>query len=239
MKTRGAVGPGWTLITPENRYPSRLPNLPGAIVTKLVTPRLRPARFGQYHLQLPAGCASSAPVAPGLETFLYVLEGTVRAGERTLRAGAFLYLPARVGFDLEAGEEPAALVWIKRPYETFGDLGPPPVHHGHRDDEPFAATVLEGFTRRELLPPGDTRFDFNVSLLRFAPGVGLPFVEIHDEEHGLYVTGGGGTYLLDREEHQVGADDFIYLAPYCPQGFEAGPDGAEYLLYKDVYRDGF
>ena len=34
--------------------------------------------------------------------------------------------------------------------------------------------------------------------------------------------------------------DFIYMAPYCPQGFEAGGDvPAEYLLYKDVYRDGF
>ena len=29
------------------------------------------------------------------------------------------------------------------------------------------------------------------------------------------------------------------MAPYCPQGFAAGPEGAEYLLYKDVWRDGF
>jgi glyoxylate utilization-related uncharacterized protein len=29
------------------------------------------------------------------------------------------------------------------------------------------------------------------------------------------------------------------MAPYCPQGFRAGPGGASYLLYKDVYRDGF
>jgi (S)-ureidoglycine aminohydrolase len=37
------------------------------------------------------------------------------------------------------------------------------------------------------------------------------------------------------EEH-----DFIYMAPYCPQSFTADDESpAEYLLYKDVYRDGF
>ena len=36
------------------------------------------------------------------------------------------------------------------------------------------------------------------------------------------------------------AHDFIYMAPYCPQSFVAtGDEPAEYLLYKDVYRDGF
>jgi (S)-ureidoglycine aminohydrolase len=30
------------------------------------------------------------------------------------------------------------------------------------------------------------------------------------------------------------------MAPYCPQGFTASADGpAEYLLYKDTWRDGF
>jgi glyoxylate utilization-related uncharacterized protein len=35
-------------------------------------------------------------------------------------------------------------------------------------------------------------------------------------------------------------DDFVYMAPYCPQGFTAtGREPAEYLLCKDVWRDGF
>jgi (S)-ureidoglycine aminohydrolase len=37
----------------------------------------------------------------------------------------------------------------------------------------------------------------------------------------------------------VGAGDFIYMAPYCPQSFVAGDEPSEYLLYKDVWRDGF
>lgn len=68
----------------------------------------------------------------------------------------------------------------------------------------------------------------------------LPQIEIHDdEEHGLYMTSGGGLYHLDGDEHDVSADDFIYMAPYCPQGFKAGPEGGSYLLYKDTWRDGF
>ena len=79
-----------------------------------------------------------------------------------------------------------------------------------------------------------------MSLLRFGPGVGLDKIEVHDEEHGLWMTEGAGTYVLGRDEHAVQAEDFIYMAPYCPQGFTASAAGpAEYLLYKDVWRDGF
>ena len=42
------------------------------------------------------------------------------------------------------------------------------------------------------------------------------------------------------ELREVERDDFIYMAPYCPQGFTAtGREPAEYLLYKDTWRDGF
>ena len=53
------------------------------------------------------------------------------------------------------------------------------------------------------------------------------------------MTAGGGLYHLADDDRPVEAEDFIYMAPYCPQGFRAGPDGGEYLLYKDVFRDGF
>ena len=85
---------------------------------------------------------------------------------------------------------------VKRRYEPF-PLEAPRALSGHRDDEPFADTDVPGFRRRELLPTTDPAFDFNMSLLAFDPGVGLDKVEIHDEEHGLYMTAGGGTYLLE------------------------------------------
>ena len=55
------------------------------------------------------------------------------------------------------------------------------------------------------------------------------------------MTAGTGRYHLDGSDHDVFAGNFIYMAPYCPQFFKPapGPDAAAYLLYKDVFRDGF
>jgi (S)-ureidoglycine aminohydrolase len=242
--SRGARGASYTLVTPANHYPSRLPELGDAPVVKLLTPRLAPARIGEYLLELPAGGGTTRPIAPGFETFLYALGGAasvqVDGRELQLGEGAFLYAPSTTSFELFAGELPARLLMVKRRYEPWPGLAPPGPLAGHRDDEPFAATPVPGFRRRELLPVGDPAFDFNMSLLAFDAGVGLDNIEVHDEEHGLYMTAGAGLYFLDGELFEVERDDFIYMAPYCPQGFTAtGREPAEYLLYKDVWRDGF
>ena len=241
--SRGVRRSAYTLVTPANHYPSRLPNLRATQVVKLVTPRFAPARFGQYLLAIEAGGGTDAPVAPGFETFLYGLDGDVslRADglEHGLVAGAFAYLPPELGFELGATAA-SRLLWLKRRLEEWPGLGAPDVVAGHRDDEQFADTDMPGFRRRELLDPADARLDFNMSLLQFDPGVGLDKVEVHDEEHGLYMTAGAGHYHLGDDIHEVVRDDFIYMAPYCPQSFVAtGSEPAEYLLYKDVYRDGF
>lgn len=242
--SRGARGASYTVLTPANRYASRLPNLRDGLLYKLVTPRLAPARFGQYVVAMEAGGALG-PVAPGFEAFLYVLAGELdlRADglDGPLRPGSWCYLPAAAAFSLRAGGRPAEVLWLKRRYEPWPGLAAPQPGVGHRDDEPFADDpAVPGFRRRELLDPLDPRHDFNMSLLAFDPGVGLAKVEVHDEEHGLYMTAGGGSYHLDGAQHEVQRDDFIYMAPYCPQSFVATGDGpAEYLLYKDVYRDGF
>jgi (S)-ureidoglycine aminohydrolase len=240
--SRGVRGASYTLVTPANHYPSRLPELGDAPVVKLVTPRLAPARIGEYLLALPAGGGTTRPVAPGFETFLYGLEGdasaTVDGTPLSLRAGAFAYLPSTATYELRGG--PARLLMVKRRYEPApGHAEPGPIS-GHRDDEPFADTPVPGFRRRELLPTTDPAFDFAMSLLAFDAGVGLDNIEVHDEEHGLYITAGAGLYFLDGALHEVEAGDFIYMAPYCPQGFTAtGGEPAEYLLYKDTWRDGF
>jgi (S)-ureidoglycine aminohydrolase len=242
--SRGARGASYTLVTPANHYPSRLPELGDAPVVKLVTPRLAPARIGEYLLELPAGGGTTRPVTPGLETFLYGLGGAasvqVDSRELSLRAGAYLYVPATASFELFAGELPARLLMVKRRYEPTPGHDAPRLIAGHRDDEPFSDTPVPGFRRRELLPTADPAFDFAMSLLAFDAGVGLDNIEVHDEEHGLYMTAGAGLYFLDGALHEVEAGDFIYMAPYCPQGFTAtGREPAEYLLYKDTWRDGF
>ena len=242
--SRGVLGAGYTVLTPANRYASRLPNLRAGLLYKLVTPRLAPARFGQYVVALEAGGALS-PVAPGFEDFLYVLDGELdlRADglDGPLRRGGWCYLPTDAAFSLRAGERSAAVLWLKRRYEPWPGLAAPAALAGHRDDEPFEPDpAVPGFRRRELLDPLDPRYDFNMSLLAFDAGTGLPKVEVHDEEHGLYMTAGAGSYHLAGAQHEVREHDFIYMAPYCPQSFVATGDApAEYLLYKDVYRDGF
>jgi (S)-ureidoglycine aminohydrolase len=241
--SRGVRGLSFTLVTPANHYPSRLPSFGDAPVVKLVTPRMAPSRIGEYLISLPADGGTTRPIEPGFETFLYGLEGDaaiLTGGDAlSLHAGAFAYLPGDGVYDLAAGDQPARLLMVKRRYEPFPGAGAPRALSGHRDDEPFADTDVPGFRRRELLPTDDPAYDFNMSLLAFDPGVGLDMVEIHDEEHGLYMTAGGGTYLLEDSELEVRAGDFIYMAPYCPQSFVAGDEPSEYLLYKDVFRDGF
>jgi (S)-ureidoglycine aminohydrolase len=242
--SRGARGRAYTLITPANHYPSRLPEFGDAPVVKLVTPRLAPARIGEYLITLAPGHGTRGPVPAGFETFLYALEGAASAlvdrSELPLGAGGFLYVPASMPFELFAGELPARLLMVKRRYEAAPGFDAPAVISGHRDDEPFADTPVPGFRRRELLPVGDPAFDFAMSLLNFESGVGLDNIEVHDEEHGLYMTGGAGLYYLDGDLLEVEQGDFIYMAPYCPQGFTAtGREPAEYLLYKDTWRDGF
>ena len=49
---------------------------------------------------------------------------------------------------------------------------------------------------------------------------------------------GRGIYYLNRDFIEVQKDDFIYMAPYCPQFFYAtGWETGRYLVYKDVNRD--
>jgi (S)-ureidoglycine aminohydrolase len=242
--SRGALGHGYTVVTPANHYPSRLLEFGDQPVVKLVTPRMAPSRIGEYLVSLDAGGGTERTVEAGFETFFYGLEGSAvliaEGVEHPVGAGAFAYLPAWASYDLRAGAAPGRVLIVKRRHEPATGTIAPDARWGHRDDEPFAATAVPGFTRRELLPVADPAWDFNMSLLRFDPGVGLDKIEIHDEEHGLYMTEGAGTYVLGSDAHEVRAGDFIYMAPYCPQGFTAGPAGpAEYLLYKDVWRDGF
>jgi (S)-ureidoglycine aminohydrolase len=245
-RSRGALGHGYTIVTPANHYPSRLPEFGDQPVVKLVTPRMAPSRIGEYLVSLHPDGGTTRRVGAGYERFFYVLDGTVTLStaaseRRTLTAGAFAYLPSDMAYELQAGDgSPARLLIVKRIYESHGAHDAPVALFGHRDDTPFAATAVPGLARRELLPVDDPSFDFAMSLLRFEAGVGLDKIEVHDEEHGLWMLKGGGTYVLGAEQHEVQAEDFIYMAPYCPQGFTASADGpAEYLLYKDTWRDGF
>jgi (S)-ureidoglycine aminohydrolase len=237
---RGRRGAHYTLLTPANRYASKLPGFTGASVFKLATPRLAPARFGQY-LVAAGESPLSVTIEPGMEHFLFGLTGSASVTGNSgwdLTGGGFAYIGPSAGFEVTStpGSE---LLWIKRHYQAFPGLRAPGVHSGRLADVEATATAVPGLARRELIDPDNPAFDFNISHMEFAPNTALAQIEIHDEEHGLYMTSGGGVYHLNGDEFDVQQEDFIYMAPYCPQGFRAGSAGASYLLYKDVYRDGF
>jgi (S)-ureidoglycine aminohydrolase len=240
VSDRGHRGDGYLLQTPANRYASPLPWLPEAIAYKLVSPRLEPAQFSQQLIHLDQGPRAPAALPSECEQFIYVLSGEVRASvdgaRHDLSAGSFEYCPA--GSELALVDATAArVIRIHRGWSPLAGVGPPGPARGHRDDCAPSETGVPGLVRLELLPTDDPAFDFTMSIMRFGPGARLDQIEIHDEEHGLYMLEGGGEYLLGSDWHTVEADEFIYMAPYCPQTFLAGADGAEYLLYKDIHRE--
>jgi len=240
VSDRGHRAHGYLLQTPANRYASQVSWLPEGLVYKLVSPRLVPAQFSQQLI-----CLDHAPRAPAVlpsdcEQFIYVLSGELRASvdgaQHNLSAGSFEYCPP--GGEVALVEATAArVIRIHRVWSPLAGGGGPGPRRGHRDEYEPSETGVPGLVRLELLPTDDPAFDFTMSIMRFAPGAALDQVEIHDEEHGLYMLEGGGQYLLGSDWHAVTAEDFIYMAPYCPQSFVAGADGGEYLLYKDIYRE--
>lgn len=238
--SRGRVGGRYYLMTPDTMVENTLPGLPENAAVVLAAPQGSPARFGQYLLTLPEGGQSTLPQGAGFENFLIVLEGAVTAastGEAwALGEGDYLFLPEGRSFSLTATGA-ARLLWVKKRYAAVDGVEPPPIVAGRLAD--IAGTdddSIDGSWGRLL--PGDERFDFAVNIMRFRAGARFRMVEIHHQEHGLYLIEGGGLYHLDGDHLDVQQDDFIYMAPYCTQAFSATAPSA-YLLYKDVNRDGF
>lgn len=240
LDERGAAGPGFHLITSGNRMPTRLPWLPaGAIATQLATPRCG-ATFWEAHITVPTeGRTRRVPI--GHEHVLYVLSGEaeVSAGEVSFAlsgAGSFAYISEADAPAASFGAG-ASILWIARRYVALEGCPAPPSFAGAAPELDPLPLGPEGALRRELLPGEDLRFDCAVNLMAFEPGVGLDRIEIHDEDHGIYFTEGGGTYRLGSDTFAVEAEDFIFLAPYCPQGYVSRLEGpSEYLLYKPANR---
>lgn len=241
-RSRGAVRELYFLMTPENMVQNQLPHLTGAVVKVLGTPRGRPARFGQYLIEWSEGGGTTSMTSAEFEDFFYVLDGQarIRFGETTteLRPDGYAYVPSGVGCEFDASAA-TRLLWLKRRYEPVPGLPLPEAVVGRRADVPENPGKVAGMRNQHLLPD-DARYDLAMNIIILDPGTCFPLVEIHHQEHGLYMLAGQGIYYLGEESHEVKADDYIYMAPYCPQYYYAlGSSVSAYLLYKDVNRDGF
>jgi quercetin dioxygenase-like cupin family protein len=71
-----------------------------------------------------------------------------------------------------------------------------------------------------------------LSLLRIAPGFRLPFGHSHERQEEIYVLVGGTAQLkLDDEVLELEQWDAVRIAPDTTRNLEAGPDGAELILF--------
>jgi len=158
----------------------------------------------------------------------------------SLTAGAFAYVPASTSFTMSCHPAaPARVLAVKKRYEAAEGIASPAAIIGQQQSMPITNhTGLEGRGFKHLLPMGDLRFDFEMNLMFFQPGVCFPAVETHIMEHGLFMLEGQGLYYLGDSWHEIWVDDFIWMGSFCPQQFyPTGSNRSVYLLYKNVNRD--
>ncbi len=240
-RARATVKPGvYTLLPQANRVPSVLPNFSGASAQVLAAPQLG-ARFVEHELLIRPGGGSLGPICDGFEHFLFVLEGGVtlrmEAAEHQLCEGGYSWLPPERAYELKnQTDSQTRVIWLRRRYASAEGLQVPDAIVSNERDIP--AVPEDTYLEQHLIPYENPAFDLAFNLLNFEPGTCFGYVESHIMEHGLYMLAGRGIYWLNGDYHEVQANDFIFMAAYCPQYFYAtGWDRARYLLYKDVNRD--
>jgi (S)-ureidoglycine aminohydrolase len=239
---RTALTTHYAVFPPEGILESRIPGIEKTTISIQATPALG-AGFAQILLDIKAGGGMTESRNDGMQAFFYVVSGDVvielDGQQHAVSAGGFAYAPAGIAFRVHnAGAAEARVVWIKKPYEALAGVAPPAAFVSHQEQIEKQNKHTKGRTWQHLLPDENPAFDFAINILSFEPGNYFPMVETHVMEHGLYMLEGQGMYLLQNDWHECWAEDFIYMAPYCPQFFYAtGWSNATYLLYKNVNRD--
>lgn len=236
---RAVVTSQYAIMQTAGTLPSKLPGIDNTTIRIQTAPAMG-AEFVQILLEMEPGGGTSRDRDETLQHFFYVLDGrvtiTIDGEAHQLDAHGYAYVPvnSHCGFKAESA---ARMIWIRKPYQAI-DLTPPNAIVGSRDTLERSTIHTEGRYWQYLLPVDDMAFDMNVNILGFAPGNYFPYIETHIMEHGLFMLEGQGLYLLANEWHEAVVDDFIWMAPYCPQQFYCtGWGEAAYLLYKNVNRD--
>ncbi len=241
VHSRARVRQRYALFPLEGYPPSRLPKWFDTEARILAAPPLG-ATFAQYLLDIQPDGGSAPLDDEDIESFFFVLFGSVLVhirGEspRTLNTGGFAFVPPSTLCSIEAVESARVLALRKR-FDRESQLEPPRPILGHASDVPAAAFADNPHARLQLLIPDELPYDMAMNIFTFDPGHGLPYVETHVMEHGLFFLEGKGMYYLDGEWLEVQKDDFIWMGPYCPQSFYAtGATPAKYIYFKNVNRD--
>jgi Uncharacterized protein, possibly involved in glyoxylate utilization len=181
---------------------SRLPAWKSTTVRFLAAPSLG-AGFAQFMLEIePAGGTARADLCGPAALLLRC--GRRRGRDHRLRpasgacVGAFVYVPPGVSFTMSCHPTaPARIIAVKKRYEKAEGIAAPTAIIGQQQSMPMTNhTGLQGRGFKHLLPMGDLRFDFEMNLMFFQPGVCFPAVETHIMEHGLFMLEGQGLIIL-------------------------------------------
>ena len=245
MNTRADRQPTHLLHTPDTFVRTPMPSLGlphggGGTAIVHASPALG-AGFLMYTAELDPG-ATLPPT--NHQRFIYLLTGIAtidfNATTHSLTPDTCAYTPAGTPSTFSATTAVSALV-IEKSYEPLPRLfaipfvlaeAAAPATPLNRPDGSQDPNLIV----RTLFPPG-LAWDFAVNTMTYAPGAALSQVEIHYMEHGLLMLAGSGPYLLGEKTYQAQTGDVIWMAPYCPQWFQASPDApAKYLIYKNFNR---
>ena len=220
------------LQTPDTFVRAPLPGMRNCTAVVHIS-RAGGAGFTQYTAEFSAG-GELPPSVDG--RFIYVIDGQLNIGDRSLGSGGYACLPASSEASIRAASEARAAV-IEKPYLPLAGTTSPELLVGHEPDVTPTHLGDDPALDVRALVPENVAFDFAVNTMTYQPGAALAGVEMHVMEHGLLMLAGGGIYRLSDCWYPVSEGDFIWMAPYCPQWFGAiGKVPAKYLIYKDWNR---
>lgn len=240
-ESRTVVERNHAFIAPDGHVTAPVPGWNGCDGVILISPRMG-AEFTMALINLNENCSTTGQ-PPGIERFIFVLEGGAMLSKASLAAaanltkGSFAYCPPDREYNF-IGQESGQLIIFDRRYTPLDGQKPPEFIVGHESEQPSSPFLGDENAQLKSLLPDRPEFDMAVNLFTFQPGTPLPFVETHIMEHGMLMVEGGGVYRLDDRWYPIQAGDVLWMGPYCPQWFGClGRSPATYLYYKDINRD--
>ncbi len=245
LDTRSVVKKdNYVLLETDGLVKNAIPGYENCAVTILGSPAMG-ASFADYLITAQQGGKNAAFGGEGLESFLYVVEGTVKFAnadkEITVGEGGYMYSPAGVTMSFEnVGEGDAVLYGYKRRYEAIEGHKAYTVAGNINDTEWMEYEGMTNCHSKDFLPAaGDFGFDMNMHLLRFKLGASHGYIETHIQEHGMLFLSGKAMYRLDSDWVPVKKGDYVFMDAYCPQACYAvgKEDDLIYIYSKDCNRD--
>jgi len=243
-KCRAVLKPGEYFIEPQDsRCGWNHLNIKNTDLHVLVTPK-QGSDYLLYELLMKPDGSSIEPFNDDMESFLFVIEGNIKikvgSVSHELEPGGYAWAPPPQPLEFSENRKQAARVlWFRRPYQTIRALPAPDAIFGNEKDVTAIAEV-DLNPEKQLIPYENPAFDIAFNLIVVPPGGYYGLVEMHAWEHAMYMLDGEGLLYLNGQFHQVKENDFIYIAPYCPEFFCAlGMDGkpVRFLLYWDWNRE--